>query len=1172
MTTTTSDGDTLHRIISDLDENFIVEAGAGTGKTYALVSRVVALVKSGARMRNIVAITFTEAAAAELSERIRSRMEQLLDSVHPDNAVDPLAEDLSDEEICRLRRATTELDQAAIQTIHSFAAQLLRERPLDAGLPPGWATLDEVESSQRFNETWDKWLEIALGRDTGTGPELTAALRYLIEAGAGINSWKEIARSFSENAERLDKEDVIPDIDLAILGRQTLRELQELAGECAEPDDKLFGQLAGAIETVQAVQTVADDPYAAVSTLEIGEKVDFSGNVGSQKNWSTELREVRAQFREIGLRFRTAVASGPLPEVLRCLRREFAVNYTLQRKADGVATFEDLLAWARDLLLNDEARLYFQGRYLHILIDEFQDTDPLQAEIASYLAADPKANVSQQPWHTLPLAPGKLFVVGDAKQSIFRFRRADIGVTQQLKDGGQLQSLTLAVNRRSQSQVLDWVNEVFAKLMVEEAGVQSKYEPLYPHSAIQQEGLGAVKVFGGPSGLNADDTRRLESGDVANIIVASAGDGAPSQLNVYDKERRVVRPAKLADVCILIRSRTGLGFLTRTLEEAGIPYRLEGGSVLFDTQEVRDMLNCLSAINDPTDDVAIAAALRSPAFACSDIDLLRWREAGGSWNYLSPLLDNVPLSQESQERRRQELVDLGDSFPVRAGLLEIRAYHQLRQELGVSQLIARFSRERRLDELDLVENRPREIWRRRQFLGEQARSLEYDSIADGGAPLTLHRFLQWADLQKEEGARITELAVPETDDDAVRIMTMHAAKGLEFPIVVLLGQAQDSARRYAGPNTAGLFFDKSGDSVQVRLGDLRTPDYSRLEELEKAHASAEPVRLAYVAATRARDHLLVSMYQSKSQNRENADSITASIANLSAGETPPHSELSVTTGAGIYLNPNPAVGNALGEYDPDGWQEARSKAFYGRSLPQAITATRLARAGAPAEADIEDKDTEVDSNQPWRTGRGGTAFGSALHAVLQEVLGRMAGQLPLTTDGPAEEFLESWDEAIEQLSQFHADAEGVSSQNAEIVLLARRTLRNPAVVAALRSPRLWSEIPVAAQVETPAGAVVIEGIIDLLYQDTDGRLVILDYKSDQVHNDADVAERLSHYRMQGAVYAAAVEKATGISVKAMQFLFVRLEDGLREVENLQDLMEGIPELIANTGSQMHQVN
>ena len=155
----TADEQTLHRIVNDLSANLIIEAGAGTGKTYALVSRVVALVKSGARMRDIVAITFTEAAAAELSERVRSRLEQLLDENNPLNDADLLAEGLTGEDRKRLERAVSELDEASVQTIHSFAAQLLRERPLDAGLPPGWMNLDEIADSERFNERWDGWLE-----------------------------------------------------------------------------------------------------------------------------------------------------------------------------------------------------------------------------------------------------------------------------------------------------------------------------------------------------------------------------------------------------------------------------------------------------------------------------------------------------------------------------------------------------------------------------------------------------------------------------------------------------------------------------------------------------------------------------------------------------------------------------------------------------------------------------------------------------------------------------------------------------------------------------------------------------------------------------------------------------------------------------------------------------
>ena len=191
-----SDGITLDRIATNLASNLIIEAGAGTGKTYALVSRLVALVKAGVRMRDIVAITFTEPAAAELSERIRKRIEQLLDDLSPENSTDLLARDLSDEERARLNGAISELDQASIQTIHSFAAQLLRERPLDANLPPGWTVLDEIEASQRFVLHWESWLESVLGEDPSTPPDLTDALRFVVRERIGIANWRKLAEAF----------------------------------------------------------------------------------------------------------------------------------------------------------------------------------------------------------------------------------------------------------------------------------------------------------------------------------------------------------------------------------------------------------------------------------------------------------------------------------------------------------------------------------------------------------------------------------------------------------------------------------------------------------------------------------------------------------------------------------------------------------------------------------------------------------------------------------------------------------------------------------------------------------------------------------------------------------------------------------------------------------------
>ena len=1162
MTTTNNDEETLHSIVNDLGTNLMVEAGAGTGKTYALVSRVVALVKSGVRMQNIVAITFTEAAAAELSERIRSRMEQLLEQGLVDTSEDLLAKGLTKQEKDRIRQAVAELDQATIQTIHSFSAQLLRDRPLSANLPPGWVPLDAVDSTVRFAERWNQWLEFALSQTPEANPELTESLRYLIGVKAGIGRWREVAKAFVDNYERLAIEGSMAEIDLYALAESTLGKLEELLAQCAERSDNLYEQIASAIETVTAVLGVADRPLDAVLAVDQGARVNYSGNVGSTKNWSVAPKEIRDRFREeIGRPFEAAVRCAPAMTVLRDLRRSFALRYTDQRKAEGVASFDDLLVWARDLLRDDAAaRRRFQDLYTHILIDEFQDTDPLQAEIAFYLATKADETIDGRQWHTVPLVPGKLFIVGDSKQSIYRFRRADIGVIHLVKESGQLCPLTLTENRRSQKPVLDWVNDVFSQIMTEETGLQATYVPLQHNVGLQRSDLdSSVQVFGEPTDLNADALRNRQARHVANIIKDSVAEGSSNRLRVYDKEGGDTRHAVLKDVCILIRSRTGLGILTRALEAAGIPYRLEGNSLVFGTQEVQDLLNCLRAIDDPSDQVSVVAALRSPAFACSDVDLARWREAGGTWNYQSNLLDEDILVNESQEKRRQRMMELGGEFAVRVGLLTIRDYHQQRQATGVARLLANFIRERRLEELDLAENRPREVWRRRRFLVEQARQLEYASETNPGTvPLTLNRFLQWADMQQEEGTRITDVTTPEADDDTVRIMTMHAAKGLEFPIVILLGLENNPSG-----NREPVLFNSATGSTEVKLGSLQTAGYSTLEEREKVHDAAESVRLAYVGSTRARDHLIVSTYQSTARGNRQSNSIVAQIHGLSEHAPLPHVAAAAKVDSELAWGASVADPPVSSGYDLGNWHREQDVSIQRRSFPQAITATGIAKAVAANDVAIEDKDSERPTEQNRPAGRGGTAFGSALHAVLQSALEQMSLKLPLSDDVLVDDLITELDPGIEQLAQLHAKDQGISASSEDVARLANRALRSPAVLAGMRAPRLWPEIPVAASVETPRGPVVIEGIIDLLYQDNDGQLVILDYKSDRVYDDAAADAKLEDYRMQGVAYAAAVERATGNTVKTVQFLFVQLHDGLREIDNLRDSIDRIAQTIAS---------
>ncbi len=1140
----TDDVHTLHRIVNDRDANLIVEAGAGTGKTYALVSRVVALVKWGVRMDNIVAITFTEAAAAELSDRTRARMEQLLDEDHPDNAGDLLYADITEIERERIAQAIGELDQASIQTIHSFAAQLLRQRPMDIELPPGWSQWDELASAQGFAEKWESWLDRTLGDHSDASAELVGTMQYLICAGVGIGAWQGLAGEFSAEYDHLRRDDSMRTVNVRAMSEAALERVQSLRALCPDADHPLYGQLTTAMATIRSVIEVAGDPLATAAALDAGAPVVPVGSAGSRGKWGALTpTEVRAQFREIGANLQSAIRTAAAQPLLQELRRAFAEEYPAERKADGAATFDDLLVWTRDMLRdNAAARQYFQSRYTHILIDEFQDTDPLQAEIGFYLASVDDAPIGRQSWHTLPLKPGRLFIVGDAKQSIYRFRGADLGVTRQVKEGGQLEALTLSRNRRSQKPVLEWVNAAFHSLMGDGSDIQPEYVELEWHDDIQQHDVAAgVRVFGGASGDAADDMRRQQARHVANMLLAYTSQAA-SRLNVYDKDARVVRPARVGDVCILIRSRTGLGILERGLEDAGIPYRIEGGSLIFNTQEVQDLLNCLRAIDDPTDAVSLAAALRSPAFACSDVDLLDWREAGGNWNYLAEAMPDEPSA-------------------VRQGILRLREYHEKRHTVSTSRLISDFVRERRLEELDLAEYRPREMWRRRQFLIEQARAFESGSVGNS-APWDLRQFLLWAETQQDEGTRITEVPVPETDDDSVRIMTMHAAKGLEFPIVILLGLNQTaSARRN------NIQVDQSDGVVETRMGDMQTPGYGALVELDRQHDEAEMIRLAYVAATRARDHLVVSLYHQPDRDGDARTEVLQAILNDVDSGLQTH--VAVPADPPLRSEFAQMAGEATSQvYDAAGWQQQREETNSRRSVPQAVTATWIARYASTDRQDaqldpseVEDKEGNPDAEQPWRFGRGSTAFGSALHAVLQKAVMDILPRLPLPADQPPDALLDQLDASIDRLAPQEAASEGVPDRSTAVTLEAKRAVRNPAVIAAFRASKLWSEIPVAAPIDTPKGQIVLEGIIDLLYLDDDDQLVVVDYKSDDVRDEEHVRAKLDYYQWQGAAYAAAVQRATGKTVKDVQFLFVRRDQAV-SIHNLREMMDELSHRVA----------
>ncbi len=471
-------------------------------------------------------------------------------------------------------------------------------------------------------------------------------------------------------------------------------------------------------------------------------------------------------------------------------------------------------------------------RWRCILLDEFQDTDPLQIQLAVLLATS-EPNAGRLDWQEVPVDAGALVVVGDPKQSIYRFRRADLGVYHEAQHRLGLTEVELVENFRSVPGVLDFVNHVFGGLLPEEVpGVQAAHVDLQPHRAAVGSDV-AVSLLG--TGVDAPvvEIREHEAADVAAIVHAVKRD----RWQIEDTASGAVRDADFRDIAILIPSRTVLPGLEDALERAGVPVRVESQSLLFSTAEVRDLLSILAAIDDPSDEISVVAALRSPGFGCSDADLADFVAARGRWDH-----------------RADPPGALDPSHPVVAGLRALRELWDQRWWRSVSETVEAVVRERRLLELAVAKRRPRDHWRRIRYLLDQARAWD-----DAGSA-TLRSFVDWAREQADEHARVVESVAPEPDDDAVRILTIHGAKGLEFPVVVLAGLSTQP------PNTAPAVVWNAAGTPEFTIGTkarntrVTTAGYEEARDAEKAHDEAERLRLLYVAMTRARDHLVISLH------------------------------------------------------------------------------------------------------------------------------------------------------------------------------------------------------------------------------------------------------------------------------------------------------------------------
>ncbi|MBV9952910.1 MAG: UvrD-helicase domain-containing protein, partial [Acidimicrobiia bacterium] len=849
MTALAPDEAARELVRSDLASTLFVEAGAGSGKTTALVDRVVELVGRGeAELKSIAAITFTEKAGAELRDRLRQELNKQSTEAGKGSFAAVLFE-----------KAIGQLDGAAIGTLHSFAQRILMENPVEAGLPPRLEVLDEVSSDVAFERRWQAFRDVLL-----SDPDLERSILLLLATGVKPEALRVLAETFEDNWD-LVRDHVPPSApeppSVGHLFRVALSSIDDVCARTSECDgwDSLCERLEELAAFAERLRGCADEVDLVEQAKQDAPSFKAS-NCGQAPNWQ-DKKSVVADIRLVGERIDEVIDIVGQAAVrhIASVMRAFTMQAAGERRVSGELAFHDLLVLARSLLRDPEhgpaVRSGLHDRYRRLLLDEFQDTDPIQVELAVRIAAaDPRSDAAGTgSWDEVELAPGHLFFVGDPKQSIYRFRRADITMFMAARErfgsvGGQLVQLT--ANFRSCGPVIDWVNDTFGELIGDgdPAGGVASQPPYVGLDAVRDvPPVGpCVSVVGRQvlDGLNADGVRELEAAAVAQTVARvidegwSVGDGDDGW-----------REAKLGDITILVPTRMSLPFLESALRTAGIAYRAESSSLVYVTQAVRDLLMTLRAVDDPTDHLRIVSALRTPLFACGDDDLFRFkRERGGHWGFTSDQPETVPVDD-----------------PVRIGLEYLRSLHDVRQWTPPSELLELIARDRRAFEIGFAEGRPRDVWRRLRFVIDQAREW---SESTGGS---LRQYLDWVERQSHEGARVAEAVLPETDDDAVRIMTIHAAKGLQFPVTIVSGMSTGASSRRAA---AEVVF-REGHEPGYRFGNkVVTDEFVEWIPIDEQMSAHERIRLLYVACTRAQDHLVVSLHRKARKSEPAADKRT----------------------------------------------------------------------------------------------------------------------------------------------------------------------------------------------------------------------------------------------------------------------------------------------------------
>jgi exodeoxyribonuclease-5 len=1094
--------------LTAIDRSLLVEAGAGSGKTSILAGRIAVLLASGVKPKHIAAITFTEFAASELLIRVDRFVQALAAGTVPRDLEIAFPDGVQPQQLQNLKTAVAALDQLTCSTIHGFAQALIKPYPVEANIDPGASIIDPAEAELAFTERFEAWLKKHLSEDPDD--DIVAEL-VLADEAASLKLVREVATFLKANrdAQLSDGRWIKGPVDnfektvTAFRTQLNKFKFREATTEGALEGFELLEKLLGALDLVH------DDPSARsmLGVINLPTPPTCFTKRGEPRKLRTKSKWIAAAAAaglpkakgeeafaaacncydacHTALNALSELAAGELLGQLVGSMQRLMVEWRDYKRAAALLDFDDLLYKARDLLLRYEpVRQALANRFCHVLVDEFQDTDPLQIEILWRLCGDPAADRNANAL-ARKLRPGALFLVGDPKQAIYRFRGADVNAYVAAREAmGRKAFIEITANFRSLSPILEFVNSKFASPLAKKRG-QPGFTALAPtlYAAKDEVTVAALDIVS-----ESDDPSRNMLRDAEAKRVAELCRRLIDNWMVRDPENNVSRRCRAGDIALLAPVGTELWRFEEALESQGIPVSTQAGKGFFNRQEIQDLIALTRAIADGRDTLALGSLLRGPLVGLTETELL-------------DIAEGLPTDPAHPDRMvhlniRSRLEHVNNDI-ARLTLERLQALARRARSTTPYFLLA--------DAIDALAVRPQ---LRQRFGAGAERALAnvdlYLELANAYDVRGLRAFARDMRANWEDAVRQVE-GRPDAVQESVALITIHSAKGLEWPIVIPINATGDPLRERK------IIYHRAEGKFSMPLLSVLPPAYTALQTRNDEEQSRERVRLWYVATTRARDLLILPRHSTPLSDKSWALTVDLDLPELPSFD--------------VEQLPNTRF--TIPE-EPDNPQ---TKAIFGDEAKRIAATARKLRWVQPSRHEYEPAKKAIETAiytdaekidetaiMPVVDVAGSATRGTILHKLMEEILtGETKDDLePLTNRAT---------ELLSHLTIKPSTDPSVGIAPRELAETIVRTLHLPEIVNIRQ--RLVPEVHTYARGTSESGESLISGISDAVAIGLHGAVeAVIDWKSDV---DPSVAT-LNTYRDQLTAYCRATNAARGLLI------------------------------------------